>query len=117
MNRNQKKEKNFFDKKRIIVLSTFVLLCFCCLFADGLPVHDSNIRSKWFGMLFGSALFGLSVPFIHRRGMLMLCLSDVVFFLLIFYIAVRSLERSSVLFGLQMSSIVLLYVSFRMIGR
>ena len=105
------------DKERILFLSVFAVLCVCCLFGDGLPLLDSNIRSKWFGMLFGSALFGLSVPFIHRRGILTLCLSDVVFFLLIFYIAVRSLERSSVLFGLQMSSIVLLYVSFRMIGR
>lgn len=105
------------DKERILFLSVFAVLCVCCLFGDGLPLLDSNIRSKWLGMLFSTATIGLLVPFIHRRGILTLCLSDVVFFLLIFYIAVRSLERSSVLFGLQMSSIVLLYVSFRMIGR
>ncbi|MBR5963069.1 MAG: hypothetical protein IK000_02840 [Bacteroidaceae bacterium] len=112
-----RQSKAAFDKERIIFLLAFTLLCFCCLFADGLPVLDSHIRSKWFGMLFFSAVLGLSIPFFHNIESFYFRSSDLVFSFLVLYIAVRSFERGSPMYGLQMLSVVLLYLSFRAVGQ
>lgn len=68
-------------------------------------------------MLFCSAMLGSSIPFFHKIQTCTFRLSDLVFSALVLYIAVRSVERGSPMYGLQMLSIVLLYLSFRAVGQ
>lgn len=103
-------------RKNIFFLAAFTLLCGCCLFADGFPLNDSDIESKWFTAISLSAI--LCVVSVCKawkeKRLFVLRQSDIIVSVLLLYIAARSLSGTSFLFWLRLSFVTLLYVSFRL---
>ena len=102
------------DKEKFFFLSTFAMLCGLCLFADGLPLNDAHYKSKWFGLFFAAFVLGIVQPFFNSREKNNAIRSaDIIFAVLIAYVALRSLSRGSIEYGLHLTAIVALYVFFR----
>ena len=104
-------------RKGLLFLTVFALLCGCCLFADGLPLNDSDIESKWFAAVFLSAILLLvAVCMVWKeKGPFSLRQSDIIVSVLFFYITLRGLAGESPLFWLRLAAIALLYASFRLL--
>lgn len=101
------------DKRKLFFLSTFAVLCSVCLFTDGLPLNDAPIKSKWFGLLFATFAWGMVQPFFIRKKNVTVRSADIAFIVLLVYVALRSLSRGSIEYGLQLTAIIALYAFFR----
>lgn len=104
---------NKVGRKKILFLSAFAVLCGICLFADGLPLGDSNTRSKWLGMLFLVFAWGVLSPFLAHERTIKVRSADIAFVTLFIYVSLRSLPRGNAELGLQLAAILFLYVFFR----
>ena len=102
------------DKKGIFFLSAFTMLCGICLFANGFPLNDTCIMSKWFGMIFASFAMSLMFLFFVKGEETTTCrFVDIVFSVLIVYVALRSFSSCSIEYALRFSAVATLYTFFR----
>lgn len=105
------------NAKRVLLVFVFALLCGVSLFADGLPLIDSDIESKWFGTLFlVFAMGALSALGGHSRTVTVRAM-DWAVGLVLAWVVVRSIGHVTLLYYLRLAAVGVLYVGFRMAGR
>lgn len=105
------------NAKRVLLVLVFALLCGVSLFADGLPLIDSDIESKWFGTLFlVFAMGALSALGGHSRTVTVRAMDWAVGLVLV-WVVVRSIGHVTLLYYLRLAVVGVLYVRFRMAGR
>lgn len=105
------------NAKRVLLVLVFALLCGVSLFADGLPLIDSDIESKWFGTLFlVFAMGALSALGGHSRTVTVRAMDWAVGLVLV-WVVIRSIGHVTLLYYLRLAAVGVLYVGFRMAGR
>ena len=104
-------------RKGSLFLTAFALLCACCLFADGLPLIDSDIESKWFGALFLIFAMGMFLPYGMRMRAVSFRAMDLAVGILFAWVVVRSIGHVTLLYYLRLAAVGVLYVMFWMVGR
>ena len=105
------------NAKRVLLVLVFALLCGVSLFANGLPLIDSDIESKWFGTLFlVFAMGALSALGGHSRTVTVRAMDWAVGLVLV-WVVVRSIGHVTLLYYLRLAAVGVLYVGFRMAGR
>lgn len=100
--------------KGLPFLAIFALLCGCCLFADGLPLIDSDIESKWFCALFFIFVIGLVFPFRMCSSTVSVRFMDLAVSILFSWVIVRSIGHVTTQYYLRLAAVGVLYVVFRL---